>query len=84
MEVHERLCLAVQSPENPMFRYMSKKWDKLDKSYPKVLGPVEEELKRKKAITMTFLRNFLKTASPSADYREVAEPCLILLGTTGI
>ena len=62
-----------------MFSNVKEKWDKLDKDCPRVLGLVEQDLKLKTS-TISVLSNFLEEASPRADYREVAELCLILLG----
>ena len=70
----------VKSPDNPMFSNVKEKWDKLVKDCPRVLGLVEQDLKQKKTSTIAVLSNFLEEASPRADYREVAELCLILLG----
>jgi hypothetical protein len=63
-----------------MFNNVKEKWDKLDKDCPRVLGLVEQDLKQKKSRTIAVVSNFLVEASPRADYREVAELCLILLG----
>lgn len=70
----------VKSPDNPMFKNLKEKWDKLNKDCPRVLGMVEQDLKQKKTSTIAVLSNFLEKASPRADFREVAELCLILLG----
>jgi hypothetical protein len=61
-------------PDNPMFKIVKKKWDKLDKDCPRVLGLVEQDLKQKKACTIAVVNvsNFLVEASPRTDYREVA------------
>ncbi|XP_045115079.1 uncharacterized protein LOC123506798 [Portunus trituberculatus] len=76
----EAVFSKVKSPDNPMFINVKEKRDKLDKDCPRVLGLVEQDLKQKKTNTIAVVSNFLEKASPRADYREVAELCLILLG----
>ena len=76
----EAVFSKVKSPDNPTFSNVKEKWDKLDKDCPKVLALVEQDLKEKKTSTIAVVRNFLEEASLRADYREVAELCLILLG----
>ena len=76
----EAVFSNVKSPDNPMFKNVKEKWDKLDKDCPRVLGLVEQDLKQKKTSTIAVVSNFLEEASPRANYREVAELCLILLG----
>lgn len=80
MVLHGKLFEKVKSPENPMFKKVKEKWDDLRKDKPKVLKPMEGKLKEKKMEAIAVLKNFLQEASPRADYREVAELCLILLG----
>ena len=76
----EAVFSKVKSPDNPMFSNVKEKWDMLDKGCPRVLDPVEQDLEQKKATTVEIVNSFLEEASPRADYREVAEICLILLG----
>ena len=70
----------VKGLDNPVFCNLKEKPNKMDKDCPRVLGLVEQDLKQKKTSTIAVVSNLLEEASPRADYREVAELCLILLG----
>lgn len=63
----------VKSPEKPLFKEVKEKWDDLRKDRPKVLKPVEGNLKEKRMQAIAVLKKILQVASPRADYREVAD-----------
>lgn len=77
----EVLFGKIKSPDNPWFKELKDTWAELTKEEHNALNPTNFWLRNKKKKALSALNEILESsASPRADYREVAELCIILLG----
>ncbi|KAG0726856.1 hypothetical protein GWK47_035767 [Chionoecetes opilio] len=77
--VWENLFGKVKSPENPWFKHFKDVWTDLTTDNPTTLSIRQKWLNKKKKECKEILRS---EKPPRADYREMAELTLIVLGDT--
>ena len=79
----EKLFGKVKSPDNPWFKAFKDAWTDLTTDNPKNLSIRQGWLKEKKTECGELLQGILTSQKPPrADYREMAELTVILLGGT--
>ncbi|KAK8405417.1 hypothetical protein O3P69_001753 [Scylla paramamosain] len=81
--VWEKLFGKVKSPENPWFRHFKDVWGKLTTDTPKTLMIRSKWLREKKRDCEEILHDILMSEKPPiANYKEMAELTVIVLGGT--
>ncbi|KAG0706298.1 hypothetical protein GWK47_024335 [Chionoecetes opilio] len=81
--VWENLFGKVKSPENPWFKHFKDVWTDLITDNPTTLSIRQKWLNKKKKECKEILQEILRSEKPPrADYREMAELTLIVLGDT--
>lgn len=79
--VWEKLFGKVKSPENPLFKEFANAWLKIEKKTPRTLKIEISWLQELKKNAQVILQGYLNSEKPPrADYREMAELSLIILG----
>ena len=88
--VWQELLGEVKGPDNTMFKHLRAQWSSIDKTEPFILtldesDPDHQWLIELRTRTLTDLRAILGREQeylPRADYREVAELTMVVLGET--
>ena len=70
----------IKSPDNPWFKGLKDNWASIQKDEPNILKVKQSWLKGKRQNSLNVLSELLESSFLRADYREVAELAVIVLG----